>query len=140
VLLLRRALARLLQLQFHPATASVAQVCQCLSVYFDVFSAASEANRLQLAAACLPAARQALHISSKKHPAPLLVKYVLQLLQQGSSQQEVAAARAGLGECKHRRVSLLGIAGRALWLGHVFEGLCVCSVLPLNAWSFPEVV
>jgi hypothetical protein len=61
-LLLQAALALLLQLQFHPATAGVTQVCQCLSVFFDVFCAACEANRLQLAAACLPAARQALHI------------------------------------------------------------------------------
>lgn len=61
-LLLQASLALLLQLQFHPATAGVTQVCQCLSVFFDVFCAASDANRLQLAAACLPAARQALHI------------------------------------------------------------------------------
>jgi hypothetical protein len=80
--LLQSALALLLQLQFHPATATLTEVCQRLSVFFDVFSAASEGNQLQLAAACLPAARQALHMKVKKHPAPLLAKYVLQLLQQ----------------------------------------------------------
>lgn len=92
--LLQRALALLLQLQFHPATATVTQVCQCLSVFFDVFTAASESNRLQLAATCLHAARQALNVKSKKHPAPLLMKYVLQLLQQARLQREQAAGTA----------------------------------------------
>jgi hypothetical protein len=78
--LLQRGLALLLQLQFHPATESSSQLCQCLSVFFDVFAAAADGNRLQLAAACLPAARQSLHVTAKRAPAPLLVKYVLQLL------------------------------------------------------------
>jgi hypothetical protein len=86
--LLQSALALLLQLQFHPATATLTEVCQRLSVFFDVFSAASEGNELQLAAACLPAARQALHMKVKKHPAPLLAKYVLQLLQQARLRRE----------------------------------------------------
>lgn len=87
--LLQRGLALLLQLQFHPASAGVTQVCQRLSVFFDVFSAASIGNRLQLAAACVPAARQALHVTNtKKHPAPLLVKYVLQLLQHARLRDE----------------------------------------------------
>lgn len=89
--LLQSALALLLQLQFQPATAnSLTEVCQRLSVFFDVFGAASEANQLQLAAACLPAARQALHLKTKKHPAPLLAKYVLQLLQQARLRREQA--------------------------------------------------
>jgi hypothetical protein len=79
--LLRRALALLLQLQFHPATEAAMELRQCLSVFFDVFTAASGEFRLQLVAAVLPAARQALHVVSKKNPAALLVKYVLQLLQ-----------------------------------------------------------
>jgi hypothetical protein len=89
--LLQSALALLLQLQFHPATASLTEVCQRLSVFFDVFTAASEANQLQLAAACLPATRQALHLKTKRHPAPLLAKYVLQLLQQARLRQEQQA-------------------------------------------------
>ncbi|KAF6263324.1 nuclear condensing complex subunit [Scenedesmus sp. NREL 46B-D3] len=79
--LLRRALALLLQLQFHPATEAATELRQCLSVFFNVFTAASGEFRLQLVAAVLPAARQALHVVCKKNPAALLVKYVLQLLQ-----------------------------------------------------------
>lgn len=106
--LLQSALALLLQLQFHPATASLTEVCQRLSVFFDVFSAASEANQLQLAAACLPAARQALHLKTKRHPAPLLAKYVLQLLQQARLRQEQQDA-AGDGGSKPTR------SGRHAW-------------------------
>ena len=70
-------------------------------MFFDVFGAAPEANQLQLAAACLPAARQALHLKTKKHPAPLLAKYVLQLLQQARLRREQAvsdSAANGQGE------------------------------------------
>lgn len=95
--LLQRALALLLQLQFHPATEAASQLCQCLSVFFEVFAAAAEANRLQLAAACLPAGRQCLHVVAKKHPAPLLVKYVLQLLQQAQLREAAAAAEEAEG-------------------------------------------
>lgn len=107
--LLQSALALLLQLQFHPATASRTEVCQRLSVFFDVFSAASEANQLQLAAACLPAARQALHLKTKRHPAPLLAKYVLQLLQQARLRQEQQAT-AGDNSKPTR-------SGRRAWCG-----------------------
>jgi hypothetical protein len=94
-LLLQGALALLLQLQFHPATAAVTEVGQRLFVFFDVFSAASEGYCLQLAAACLPAARQALHVKSKKQPAPLLAKYVLQLLQQARARREQSDEASG---------------------------------------------
>jgi hypothetical protein len=96
--LLRRALALLLQLQFHPATEAAMELRQCLSVFFDVFTAASGEFRLQLVAAALPAARQALHVVSKKNPAALLVKYVLQLLQAtdngGEEQQQMPAGES----------------------------------------------
>jgi hypothetical protein len=84
---LRRALTLLLQLQFHPATEAAMELRQCLSVFFDVFTAASGEFRLQLVAAVLPAARQALHVVCKKNPAALLVKYVLQLLQASDSSE-----------------------------------------------------
>jgi hypothetical protein len=96
--LLRRALALLLQLQFHPATEAAVELRQCLSVFFDVFTAASGEFRLQLVAALLPAARQALHVVCKKNPAALLVKYVLQLLQatdSGDSEQHQQQLPAG---------------------------------------------
>lgn len=116
--LLQSALALLLQLQFHPATASLTEVCQRLSVFFDVFSAASEANQLQLAAACLPAARQALHLKTKRHPTPLLAKYVLQLLQQARLRQEQQAA-AGDGSKPTR-------SGRRAWCLPLH---CLCSMV-----------
>jgi hypothetical protein len=81
--LLRNALSLLLQLQFHPATEQAQRLRQCLSLFLDVFAAGAELQ-LQLAAACLPAARAALHLgNSKKNSAALLVKQVLQLLQAG---------------------------------------------------------
>uniref|UniRef100_A0A383VSX8 Nuclear condensin complex subunit 3 C-terminal domain-containing protein n=1 Tax=Tetradesmus obliquus TaxID=3088 RepID=A0A383VSX8_TETOB len=95
--LLRRALALLLQLQFHPATEAAIELRQCLSVFFDVFTAANAEFRLQLVAAVMPAARQALHVVCKKNPAALLVKYVLQLLQatdSGDAEQQQATAGA----------------------------------------------
>lgn len=105
-LLLCSALSLLLQLQFHPATESALALRQCLSVFFDVFTAAAPEFRLQLVAACSSAARSALHIVSKKNPAALLVKYVLQLLQAthvGSEQQQQQQRVAGEGGCTGSR-------------------------------------
>lgn len=95
-LLLVKALALLLQLQFHPAAESAVQLHQCLSMFFEVFAAAAREYRLQLVAACLPAARQALHVNGKQNPAALLVKSVVELLQQSQlrQQRQPAAGRA----------------------------------------------
>lgn len=92
-LLLVKALALLLQLLFHPATVSAVQLRQCLAVFFEVFAAAAMEYRLQLVAACLPAARQALHLNSKQNSAVLLVKSVTELLQHQHTpkQQQLAA-------------------------------------------------
>lgn len=134
--LLQSALALLLQLQFHPATAALTEVCQRLSVFFDVFSAASEGKQLQLAAACLPAARQALHMKVKKHPAPLLAKYVLQLLQQARLRREQAESEGPTSRQGERTSYTSSVLFQLLVLGgvHNFPGSlqprsCLCSRL-----------
>jgi hypothetical protein len=149
-LLLQRALALLLQLQFHPATEAASQLCQCLSVFFDAFAAACEANRLQLAAACLPAARQSLHVAvTKKHPAPLLVKYVLQLLAHTEAEP---GSGEGKGKCcavlllllllrMHLSVDPRCISGcnAHLWPALFAAAACVLQTPPLPARCWARV-
>eukprot|EP00775_Hariotina_reticulata_P011494 gene11494-11637_t len=118
VRLLRNALSLLLQLHFHPATEQALRLRQCLSVFLDVFAGAAE-PRLQLAAACLPAARAALHMcNSKKNSAALLVKQVLQLLQ-ASQDDRTDQGSAGVTSGS-RLQTLLGdtpelVAQQMLW-------------------------
>lgn len=98
--LLRRALSLLLLLQFHPATEGADRLRQCLPVFFDAFASGAgptaAAHRLQLVTAVLPAAQQALVLACKKQPAPLLIKFVMQLLQAGAALSADAAPGVGM--------------------------------------------
>lgn len=140
--LLQGALALLLQLQFHPATAAVTEVGQRLSVFFDVFSAASKGYCLQLAAACLPAARQALHVKSKKQPAPLLAKYVLQLLQQASARREQSDEASG-GQHGEQAANTIACAccrwQLAVFLRSLSQALCTSTCLTQHHTRTPSV-
>lgn len=86
---LRRALSLLLLLNFHPATEQALRLRQCLSVFFEIFARSSADLRSQLAGAALPAAR-AVHafggagrVAAARQPAPMVLRFVLQLLSQG---------------------------------------------------------
>ncbi|KAK9811687.1 hypothetical protein WJX72_008386 [[Myrmecia] bisecta] len=77
-----KVLSRLLVAYFDPATERAAHLRQCLSVFFHTFAAFSARNQRCLALAFLPAARLALSCGpAKKSPAPLLMRFMLQLLQ-----------------------------------------------------------
>ena len=81
-----KALAVLLVAHFDPATLNRPRLRQCLSVFFPAYAAASSSHQHDLARAFRRAARGALGVAPiKKAPAPQLMRYMLQVIHQTST-------------------------------------------------------
>ena len=77
-----QVLAQLLVAHFDPQTEQAGRLRQCLTVFFPAYTGAGPDRQQLLGRAMLPAVHQTLASSGKgKSPAPLLLRFVLQLLQ-----------------------------------------------------------
>ncbi len=75
-----QVLARLLPLMFDPATEAAPALRQALSVALEAFAGLGAAATKALAGAFLPAARRGLALGLKRGQAPLLLRFMGQLL------------------------------------------------------------
>lgn len=73
----------LLAANFHPSTADLGRMRQCLHIFFPAFAGFSAANRMLLARSVMPAARLAIRTAAKpkQSEAPLILKFVFELIQ-----------------------------------------------------------
>ena len=77
-----QVLAQLLVAHFDPQTEHAGRLRQCLTVFFPAYAEAGADRQQLLGRAMLPAVHQTLASSGKgRSPAPLLLRFVLQLLQ-----------------------------------------------------------
>ncbi|GBF88417.1 hypothetical protein Rsub_01129 [Raphidocelis subcapitata] len=102
---LQRALGALLLAHVHPATEGCPLLRQSLALFFEAYAAAGTPDRKRgLGAAALPAARAAHAIGGRapaaRQPAPMLLRFVLQLLHQGScgTGEDAKQEQQGSGE------------------------------------------
>ena len=81
--MLMQVMRWLLAANFHPSTADLGRMRQCLHTFFPAFTGFSAGNRLLLARAAMPAARLAICSAEKpkQSAAPLILQFAFELLQ-----------------------------------------------------------
>lgn len=103
--MVHQILTSLLVAFFHPMSEGWDRMRQCLTVFFDTYARGGEKHIRNLADALLPAARQLLQVNSRKNPAPLLIKYLLQLITTSSTGE--AGTPSSSGVCPESLTSLV---------------------------------